>query len=130
MLRKFLVLHKLIFKITITKILNKKSKQKEKYQFYKSISGEVNIRKMQRILDQLLDEIRNRSRDTRLDVTWLTRESQKRLMNYKELFLHRSDIEQQELVQSYEHLSLMERSVADLGIAVLTYIIDALDKEM
>ncbi|EKM32137.1 hypothetical protein VCHENC02_2276 [Vibrio harveyi] len=51
-------------------------------------------------------------------------------MNYKELFLHRSDIEQQELVQSYEHLSLMERSVADLGIAVLTYIIDALDKEM
>ncbi|WP_050940895.1 hypothetical protein [Vibrio harveyi] len=102
----------------------------EKYQFYKSISGEVNIRKMQRILDQLLDEIRNRSRDTRLDVTWLTRESQKRLMNYKELFLHRSDIEQQELVQSYEHLSLMERSVADSGIAVLTYIIDALDKEM
>ncbi|MGR5122161.1 hypothetical protein ACPV33_05630 [Vibrio harveyi] len=102
----------------------------EKYQSYKSISGEVNIRKMQRILDQLLDEIRNRSRDTRLDVTWLTRESQKRLMNYKELFLHRSDIEQQELVQSYEHLSLMERSVADLGIAVLTYIIDALDKEM
>ncbi|WP_050925670.1 hypothetical protein [Vibrio harveyi] len=102
----------------------------EKYQFYKSISGEANIRKMQRILDQLLDEIRNRSRDTRLDVTWLTRESQKRLMNYKELFLHRSDIEQQELVQSYEHLSLMERSVADLGIAVLTYIIDALDKEM
>ncbi|GBK97941.1 hypothetical protein VH1709_contig00018-0055 [Vibrio harveyi] len=102
----------------------------EKYQFYKSISGEVNIRKMQRILDQLLDEIRNRSRDTRLDVTWLTRESQKRLMNYKELFLHRSDIEQQELVQSYEHLSLMERSVADLGIAVLTYIIDALDEEM
>ncbi|WCP82433.1 hypothetical protein PQE20_23605 [Vibrio harveyi] len=102
----------------------------EKYQFYKTISGEVNIRKMQRILDQLLDEIRNRSRDTRLDVTWLTRESQKRLMNYKELFLHRSDIEQQELVQSYENLSLMERSVADLGIAVLTYIIDALDKEM
>ena len=102
----------------------------EKYQFYKSISGEVDIHKMQRILDQLLDEIRNRSRDTRLDVTWLTRESQKRLMNYKELFLHRSDIEQQELVQSYEHLSLMERSVADLGIAVLTYIIDALDKEM
>ena len=102
----------------------------EKYQSYKSIETKSSIRKMQRILDQLLDEIRNRSRDTRLDVTWLTRESQKRLMNYKELFLHRSDIEQQELVQSYEHLSLMERSVADLGIAVLTYIIDALDKEM
>ena len=62
----------------------------EKYQIYKSISGEVDVRKMQRVLEQLLAEIRNRSRDIRLDVTWLTRESQKRLMKYKELFLHLS----------------------------------------
>lgn len=58
----------------------------EKHQIYKSISGEVDVRKMQRVLEQLLAEIRNRSRDIRLDVTWLTRESQKRLMKYKELF--------------------------------------------
>ncbi|MHA2708627.1 hypothetical protein [Vibrio owensii] len=102
----------------------------EKYQLYKSISGEVSIRKMQRVLEQLLDEIRNRSRDSRLDMTWLTRESQKRLMKYKELFLHRCDLDQSELNQTYENLSLIERLVADMGVAALTYIIDALDKEM
>ncbi|AUV88891.1 hypothetical protein [Vibrio campbellii] len=102
----------------------------EKYQIYKSISGEVDVRKMQRVLEQLLAEIRNRSRDIRLDVTWLTRESQKRLMKYKELFLHRSYIDQAELDQTYENLSSMERLVSDMGIAALTYIIDALDKEL
>ncbi|PAW09957.1 hypothetical protein B6K85_14385 [Vibrio sp. V1B] len=102
----------------------------EKYQLYKSISGEVSIRKMQCVLEQLLAEIRNRSCDIRLDVTWLTRESQKRLMKYKELFLHRGYIEQAELEQTYENLSPMERSVADMGIAAMTYIIDALDNEL
>jgi hypothetical protein len=102
----------------------------EKYQIYKSISGELDIRKMQRVLEQLLAEIRNRSRDIRLDVTWLTRESQKRLMKYKELFLHRGYIDQAELDQTYENLSSMERLVSDMGIAALTYIIDALDKEL
>ncbi|CAH1527818.1 MULTISPECIES: hypothetical protein [Vibrio] len=102
----------------------------EKHQIYKSISGKVGIRKMQCVLEQLLAEIRNRSCDIRLDVTWLTRESQKRLMKYKELFLHRGYIEQAELEQTYENLSPMERSVADMGIAAMTYIIDALDNEL
>ncbi|CAH1597733.1 conserved hypothetical protein [Vibrio jasicida] len=102
----------------------------EKHQIYKLISGKVGIRKMQCVLEQLLAEIRNRSCDIRLDVTWLTRESQKRLMKYKELFLHRGYIEQAELEQTYENLSPMERSVADMGIAAMTYIIDALDNEL
>ncbi|GLR06326.1 hypothetical protein [Vibrio hyugaensis] len=102
----------------------------EKYQFYKSVDGEISIRKMQRILGQLLDEIRARCRETRLDLGWLTREAQKRLMMYKELYLHRSDIDEAELNKSYEKMSLMERLIADMGLAAMTYIIDALDKEL
>ena len=78
---------------------------------------------MQRVLEQLLDEIHNRSRDSRLDMTWLTRESQKRLMKYKELFLHRCDLDQTELNQPMK-FEPDRRSVADMGVATLTYIID------
>lgn len=51
-------------------------------------------------------------------------------MKYKELFLHRGYIDQAELDQTYENLSSIERLVSDMGIAALTYIIDALDKEL
>lgn len=102
----------------------------EKYQSYKSIVRETDVRKMQRILLQLLEETRHDNLSSQTDVRWLIRESQKRLMMYKEVYLHRSDLGEGELKQSYDNMTLMERSVADLGIAALTYVIDALDKEL
>ena len=85
---------------------------------------------MQRVLEQLLAEISERSREIRFDVTWLTHESQKRLMKYKELYLHKGYIDQSELDQIYHNLSPMESLVADMGVAALTFIIDALDQEL
>ncbi|MGR5130952.1 hypothetical protein [Vibrio alfacsensis] len=102
----------------------------EKYQSYKSIVKETDVRKMQRILRQLLEETRHDNLSSQTDARGLTRESQKRLMMYKEVYLHRSDLDEGELKQSYDNMTLMERAVADRGIAALTYIIDALDKEL
>ena len=100
----------------------------EKYQFYKSISGEVNIRKMQRILDHLLSEIDQQHRETKENVVTLIQQSQQRLMNYKELYLHKESISEVELRVAHENMSETEKQVADMGIPVLTYIIGALDK--
>ncbi len=58
----------------------------------------------------------------------LTRESQRRLMNYKELYLHRDSIGEEELMTLYEKMTVVEKEVADESISALTFIIDALDK--
>lgn len=100
----------------------------EKYQSYKSIETKSSIRKMQRILDQLFSELNEQHRVTKENVVALTRQSQQRLMNYKELYLHKESIGEVELQIAYENMSVTERHVADMGVSALTYIIGALDK--
>ena len=95
----------------------------EKYQSYKSIETKSSIRKMQRILDQLFSELNEQHRVTKENVVALTRQSQQRLMNYKEL-----SIGEVELQIAYENMSVTEKQVADMGVSALTYIIGALDK--
>ncbi|MGI3063811.1 hypothetical protein ACRTEL_05110 [Vibrio diabolicus] len=100
----------------------------EKYQSYKSIETKSSIRKMQRILDQLFSELNEQHRVTKENVVALTRQSQQRLMNYKELYLHKESIGEVELQIAYENMSVTEKRVADMGVSALTYIIGALDK--
>ncbi len=100
----------------------------EKYQLYKSIETKASIRKMQRILDHLLSEIDQQHRETKENVVTLIQQSQQRLMNYKELYLHKESISEVELRVAHENMSETEKQVADMGIPVLTYIIGALDK--
>ncbi|EGQ7647266.1 MULTISPECIES: hypothetical protein [Vibrio] len=100
----------------------------EKYQSYKSIETKASIRKMQRILDHLLSEIYQQHRETKENVVTLIQQSQQRLMNYKELYLHKESISEVELRMAHENMSETEKQVADMGIPVLTYIIGALDK--
>lgn len=49
-------------------------------------------------------------------------------MNYKELYLHRDSIGEEELMTLYEKMTVVEKEVADESISALTFIIDALDK--
>ncbi|WP_226422076.1 hypothetical protein [Vibrio sp. E14] len=100
----------------------------EKYQSYKSIEKKSSIRKMQRILYQLFSELNEQHRVTKDNVVALTRQSQQRLMNYKELYLHKESIGEVELQIAYENMSVTEKQVADMGVSALTYIIGALDK--
>ena len=100
----------------------------EKYHSYKSIETKASIRKMQRILDHLLSEIYQQHRETKENVVTLIQQSQQRLMNYKELYLHKESISEVELRMVHENMSETEKQVADMGIPVLTYIIGALDK--
>ncbi|MFH4456126.1 hypothetical protein [Vibrio diabolicus] len=100
----------------------------EKYQSYKSIEKKSSIRKMQRILYQLFSELNEQHRVTKENVVALTRQSQQRLMNYKELYLHKESIGEVELQIAYENMSVTEKQVADMGVSALTYIIGALDK--
>ncbi|EEZ83544.1 conserved hypothetical protein [Vibrio alginolyticus 40B] len=83
---------------------------------------------MQRILDHLLSEIDQQHRETKENVVTLIQQSQQRLMNYKELYLHKESISEVELRVAHENMSETEKQVADMGIPVLTYIIGALDK--
>ncbi|ELA6778297.1 hypothetical protein RB979_000510 [Vibrio alginolyticus] len=100
----------------------------EKYQSYKSIETKASIRKMQRILDRLFSEIDQQHRETKENVVTLIQQSQQRLMNYKELYLHKESISEVELRMAHENMSETEKQIADMGIPVLTYIIGALDK--
>ncbi len=100
----------------------------ENYQSYHSITSETFIRKMQRILDKLQSEIAAKQQSSKETIAALTRESQLRLMNYKELYLHRESIGEVELSALYENMSVTEKEIADEGISALTFIIEALDK--
>lgn len=102
----------------------------EKYQFYKSIRDVISIRKMQTILGQLLNEISCSANETGAQTSGLIRESQKRLMEYKEIHLHRVELDGYELNRAYKAMSGTEKHIADMGMAELTYIIDQLDREI
>ncbi len=100
----------------------------ENYQACQSITNGKAARKMQRILDKLRSEIVDYQHDSNGSAMRLTRESQLRLMNYKELYLHRESIGEVELSALYENMSVTEKEIADAGVSALTFIIEALDK--
>ncbi|MEX3071124.1 hypothetical protein AB3Y13_04840 [Vibrio alginolyticus] len=100
----------------------------ENDQSHYAIASEKSIRKLQRILDRLISEIVDKQRHLIQSTAALTRESQLRLMNYKELYLHRDSIGEEELMKLYENMSVVEKEIADEGISALTFIIEALDK--
>lgn len=100
----------------------------ENYQSYHLTTNETDIRKMQRILDTLRSEIADKQQAFGKGVLALTRESQLRLMNYKELYLHRESIGEEELQTLYKSMSKTEKVIADEGIRALTYMIQALDE--
>ncbi|CAH1560436.1 conserved hypothetical protein [Vibrio rotiferianus] len=87
-------------------------------------------RKMQCILDDLIDELRVRCKETNLDMGWLVKESQKRLMKHKELHMHRAFIDGNELEVVFEGLSDKEKQVAALGEEALAMFISELDREL
>jgi hypothetical protein len=97
------------------------------YQSCYSTTSEEFICKMQRILDKLRSEIAFKGPVSRESNMALMRESQLRLMNYKELYLHRESIGEEELQALYEKMSVIEKAIADKGVSALTYIIEALD---
>nr|WP_319557038.1 hypothetical protein [uncultured Vibrio sp.] len=97
-------------------------------QSYHLTTNETDIRKMQRILDMLRSEIADKQQTVRRGVLALMRESQLRLMNYKELYLHRESIGKEELQTLYNCMSETEKVIADEGVHALTYMIQALDE--
>ncbi|MGR5194301.1 hypothetical protein [Vibrio rotiferianus] len=97
---------------------------------YKSIRWRTRNRKLQRILDNLLEEIRANCRETNIDIVWLVKESQQRLMTYKELNLHRAVIDERELIEAFSNLSVVEKQLIKLGEDTLTEIILELDGEL
>ncbi len=98
----------------------------ENHQSDHSMEHEKSVSKMQRILDKLRNEIVDKQHASK-GVT-LMRESQLRLMNYKELYLHREEIGEEELTTLYANMSVTEREIADGGLATLTFVIEALDE--
>ncbi|MCA0936456.1 hypothetical protein LCL85_13025 [Vibrio alginolyticus] len=100
----------------------------ENYQSHYAIASEESVRKLQRILDKLISEMVDKQHYSGQSAVILTRESQLRLMNYKELYLHRDSIGEEELMTLYEKMSVVEKEIADEGISALTFIIEALDK--
>ncbi|MGP8308523.1 hypothetical protein [Vibrio sp. YIC-376] len=101
----------------------------ENYQSCYSTTSEAFIRKMQCILDKLRSEIADKPQVSSENTIALTRESQFRLMNYKELYLHRESIGEEELQTLYETMSVIEKVIADEGVSALTYTIEALDRK-
>lgn len=87
-------------------------------------------RKMQRILDDLVDELRVHCKESNLDMGWLVKESQKRLMVYKELYMHRALIDEREIQDAFERLSEQEKQIVALGEDNLTAVIDSLNREI
>ncbi|WP_114764988.1 hypothetical protein [Vibrio rhodolitus] len=55
------------------------------------------------------------------------RESQYRLIKYKELLLHAEYIDETDLLLMYTELSKVEKSIAKLGVEALTIAINQLD---
>ncbi|MDV6249770.1 hypothetical protein [Vibrio sp. EA2] len=100
----------------------------ENEQAYNSTVIDVSTRKMQRIIDKLRSEIAAKQHTSVESVVALTRESQLRLMNYKELYLHRESIGDDELKALYKNMSEIEKVIADEGVQTLTYMIQALDE--
>ncbi len=94
-----------------------------------SMTSEKSIRKMQRILDKLQSEIAEKHGLSDKSMLTLTSESQRRLMNYKELYLHRKLIGEDELNTLYKSMSEIEKSIADEGVAALTFVIEALEEQ-
>ncbi len=101
--------------------------QAESYHSNESMVGEKYVCKMQRILNKLRSEIMDKQKLSGESVHALTRESQLRLMNYKELHLHRESIGEDELNTVYEKMSVTEREIADEGVSALGFIIERLD---
>ncbi|MGR5057103.1 hypothetical protein ACPV3O_02615 [Vibrio rotiferianus] len=85
---------------------------------------------MQRILDDLVDELRVHCKESNLDMGWLVKESQKRLMVYKELHMHRALIDEREIQDAFERLSEQEKQIVALGEDNLTAVIDSLNREI
>ncbi|GEM76575.1 hypothetical protein [Vibrio sagamiensis] len=102
----------------------------EKYQHYQTIKDKSKVLKMQRTLEKLMEEIRRSCQQTRYDIVWLTQQSQMRLMKFKELYLHRGKVKDTEIKLVYTKLTSAEKQIADMGTAEITFIIDALDKEI
>ncbi|GAD77057.1 hypothetical protein [Vibrio azureus] len=102
----------------------------EKYQHYQTIKDKSKVLKMQCTLEKLLEEIRLSCQQTKYDFVWLTQQSQMRLMKYKELYLHRGKVVDSEIKLAYAKMTSIERQIADMGTAEITFIIDALDKEI
>ncbi|MBR9788291.1 MAG: hypothetical protein GYB40_10175 [Vibrionaceae bacterium] len=100
----------------------------ENYQSYNLTTNEASVRKMQRILDKLRTEIAGGKHTSGKSVVVLTRESQLRLMNYKELYLHRESIGDEELKTLYKNMNEIEKVIADEGVHTLAYMIQALDE--
>lgn len=114
--------------LKIVKIYQLAMEEMQNYQSYKSMTSEISVRKMQRVLEKLVSETVEKQLSSKQSAAALIRESQLRLMNYKELYLHRESIGEEELTKLYEKMSGVEKEVADEGISALTFMIEALDK--
>lgn len=85
---------------------------------------------LQQIIADLIDYVESRAQSKGLNRVTTLRQSQQRLLQYKELLLHKSHIEESELLLCYIELSKIEKSIAKLGVQALTQTIDELEKHL
>ncbi|MGF1909404.1 hypothetical protein L4C38_08190 [Vibrio kasasachensis] len=85
------------------------------------------LRNLQQMIADLIGYVEVKAKGKGLDRATALRQSQLRLLKYKELLLHESHIEESELLLSYIELSKIEKSIAKLGVQALSITIDALE---
>ncbi len=102
----------------------------EKEKIHINANCESSLSNLQHIIADLISYIESRAQSKGLDRVTTLRQSQQRLLKYKELLLHKSHIEESELLLSYIELSKIEKSIAKLGVQALTITIDGLEKHL
>lgn len=99
---------------------------KEKNSF--DASCENDLCNLQKNIADLVAYVELRALSKQQDTHTALKQSQYRLIKYKELLLHAEHLDETALLLMYTELSKVEKSIAKLGVDALTITIDRLDK--
>ena len=88
------------------------------------------LRNLRLLLAKLINDIEQFAKGSNDDFCARIKQSQYRLLKYKELLMHLPHIDESELLFARTELSKNEKQIAKLGIEALTFAIDELDKQL
>ena len=94
------------------------------------VNYEHYFRNLQLLIAKLIRDIEQKALASNKDARLLLQQSQRRLLNYKELLIHLPHIDESELLFARTELSMNEKQIAKQGEQALTLAIDALDKSL
>ncbi|EGU32537.1 hypothetical protein [Vibrio scophthalmi] len=88
------------------------------------------LRNLRLLIAKLINDIEQIAMDSQDESLTRIKQSQYRLLKYKELLLHLPHIDESELLFARTELSKNEKQIAKLGFEALTFAIDELDKQL